>query len=94
MLACSVGASVLSIAPRSEDTQRALIYAPWTSGPEAMRRAATADVDLVGVGRYPFIVIVSLRAANETSSRDSGALLSIAADALGGCLKASLRVTS
>lgn len=85
---------MLALAPSGENRQRALIYAPWTSGPEAMRRAAAADYDLVGMGRYPFIVIVALPASDETWPTGSGAILSLAADALGGCLKASLRVTS
>jgi hypothetical protein len=85
--------AVLSLSPRDEERQRALIFAPWTSQSEALRRAVSADVDLVGTGRYPFIVIVALR-EGETSPGTGGALLSLAANVFGGCLKASLKVTS
>jgi hypothetical protein len=92
---CAAAVSQVSVASENVTGQLALIYLPWTSGSEALAQASGSDADLVGLGRYPFIVIVAPRSPSHNSgARPSGAILTLAANGFGGCLKASAKVSS
>lgn len=90
---CGVVVSLAALSQPDMTGQLALVYPPWTSGSESLTRASASGADLVGLGRYPFIVIVALRSPGQASDiRDSGAILTLAANGFGGCLKASTGV--
>ena len=90
---CAFAISLVFATSQDTTGQLALIYPPWTSGSEALARASASDMDLVGFGRYPFIVIVAPRSSGPVShGRRDGAMLTLAANGFGGCLKAAAQV--
>jgi hypothetical protein len=85
--ACAVTIAALALPTPRAGEQVALVYPPWTSGFEALSRAAASGARLVRTGRYPFIVIADAPSAEEIRQlAESGAMATLGAAGLGGCI--------
>jgi hypothetical protein len=63
-----------------------VIFTPWTSGDDAMRRAVGAGARFVRYGGAPFIVVV-MPESHDYRARISGALLVVDASVVSACLQ-------
>lgn len=86
-LAGVISVSLASAGSPAPGHHLAVVFPPWVETGDAVARAAMAGARLIGTGRYPFVVIVAPEADDYSRrARDAGAVATLDADALGGCL--------
>jgi hypothetical protein len=77
----------IGLAPRNPDAGVAVIYAPWTSADQTLRRSVAAGARFVRFGGWPFIAIVMPEQPAYVSRALTGsALLAVDPEVLAGCL--------
>lgn len=91
MAACS-GFAALASLPGASASQRqplAAVFAPWTSGEEAVARSLAAGARILRAGAAPFVVVLAPEpGAAMPVARPAGALLLLRLDGLAGCIVA------
>jgi len=81
-----VALAAIGFAPRA-GAAVGVVYAPWTSAPDALARAVAAGARFVRFGAAPFIVVVMPEAADYAAqARAGGALFTLDPQALAACL--------
>jgi hypothetical protein len=91
MAVCSGFAALASLpgASASQPQPVAAVFAPWTSGEEAMARSLAAGARVLRLGAAPFVVVLAPEPdAAMPVARPAGALLLLRLDGLAGCLVA------
>ena len=85
-------ASVVLVAAMSDpkdivDGPVGVLYPPWTTGGDALARAAAAGARLIRPGRFAFVVLVEPTSAGfARRAKADGAWMTFGATGLGGCL--------
>lgn len=84
--------AVIDLSPSRANSAVAVVFAPWTTGADAVRRVAEAGGLPLKEGRYPFIMLVRPGTPGFASAvRKAGALMLLDAAAVRGCLPAVLQ---
>jgi hypothetical protein len=98
-----ISIAALMLKPTDQQAEVAVIFPPWVSKAEAIVKATQAGARLVGLGRYPFILIVMPEALDQDdhSDRDyknraleQGALMVANPHGFGGCFMSLLESTA
>ncbi len=77
----------IGLAPRNAEAGVAVIYAPWTSAGETLRRSVAAGARFVRFGGLPFIAIVMpVRPDYVERALAGSAFLAVDPQVLAGCL--------